>query len=463
MNERIRHLLPNDRMKIFKEKPFFEDAETVLTLLYQPLISIKGVAVFQALWKESNFQQSQTSISHHQMMNMLNMTLDEFYDARKKLEAIGLLHSYKEEGTYRTLYYVLQRPFSVNRFFEDPMLSVLLEHHVGRDVYLRLKKRLVNVPSLPTNIQSVTHSFDDVFTTIHPNHMVDNQLIEEEESISIQTQLPLEWLHKMLTQQKIHAQKVLTQANIEYIEKIIKVYDVDFLELEKALIWAINEDQQFDRKEFQDMCKDIFYKKHGSVPPRLYSKASQDEQPTNKQSETNQNTEQPKSKEGQLIQHFNNITHRELLEDFSSSGRASMKEVDMITNMMEEHGLTQPVMNVLVDYVLKRNGNKLSKNYLETIAAHWSREDIQSAKDAMQIAKREHHMYETWKQKKSQNQRKQQRSKEVLPKWFEEERKNKRKSTQPAQEPKKQINTGESQKKREELEAFIKNYSKTKH
>ncbi|SEQ71917.1 replication initiation and membrane attachment family protein [Piscibacillus halophilus] len=460
MNDRIRHLLPNDRMKIFQKEPFYEDAETVLTLLYQPLITIKGVAVFQALWKESAYQQPQTSISHHQMMNMLNMTLDDFYEARKSLEAIGLLHSYKEEGSYRTLYYILQKPYSAKGFFEDPMLSVLLEHHIGRDSYQRLKKRLNKGIQLPSNVQSVTHSFDDVFTMVPQEKVTEVIPNEPTESNAIETKLPLEWLHKMLTQQKIQAQSILTPSNIEYIEKMIKIYDVDFLELEKALIWAVNEQQEFDCKEFQDMCKDIFYKKHGSVPPRLYNKGQTSTQEPNEVKQQPSSNQKPKTKEEQLIERFNSISHRELLEDLSSSGRASMKEIDMITSIMEEHGLSQPVMNVLVDYVLKRNQNKLSKNYIETIAAHWSREDISTAKEAMNIAKREHHMYETWKQKKNQNQKKQQRSKEVLPKWFEEERKQK-KQTSPSQ--KQGSNQGDVQKKREELEAFIKNYSKTKH
>ncbi|MGP4071322.1 replication initiation and membrane attachment family protein [Piscibacillus sp. B03] len=459
MNERIRHLLPNDRLKIFQKEPFYEDAETVLTLLYQPLISIKGIAVYQALWKESAYQQPQTSISHHQMMNTLNMTLDDFYEARKKLEAIGLLQSYKEEGTYRTLYYILQKPYSAQGFFGDPMLSALLEHHIGRDAYQRLKKRLLSDVILPSNAQSVTHSFDDVFTTINPDQMPQEPVVEETDPSAIETKLPLEWLHKMLTQQQIKAQSILTQSNLDFMEKMIKIYDVDFLELEKAVIWAVNEKQQFDRKEFQDMCKDIFYKKHGSVPPRLYSKGQVQSE---KQPEQKAQNEEPKTKEEQLIQRFNSISHRELLEDLSASGRASMKEVDMLTTIMEEHGLSQPVMNVLVDYVLKRNQNKLSKNYIETIAAHWSREGISQAKEAMQIAKREHHMYETWKQKKNQNQnqKRQQRSKEVLPKWFQDERKQKKQTSEPTKKP---VNQHDTKKKREELEAFIKNYSKTKH
>ncbi|GEL76831.1 replication initiation and membrane attachment family protein [Tenuibacillus multivorans] len=458
MNERMRQLLPNDRMKIYQSEPFFEDTDTVLTLLYQPLISIKGVAVFQALWKESSYQKTQTSISHHQMMNMLNITLDEFFEARKKLEAIGLLHTYKEEGTYRTLYYILQKPFSVKGFFEDPMLSVLLEHHIGRDAYYRIRKRLMYSMSLPSNVKSVTHAFDDVFTMIHPNEAKQEPVQVEEKTLTIDTNLPLEWLHKMLTQQNIKAKWILTQSNIDFIEKMTKIYDVDFLELEKALLWAVTEDQVLDRKEFQDMCKDIFYKKHGSVPPRLYVKGEQNQtQP--EQNTSSHQQEQPQSKEEKLIQHFETITHRELLEDLSSSGRASMKEIDMLTNMMEEHGLSQPVMNVLVDYVLKRNHNKLAKNYLETIAAHWSREGIATAKEAMQIAKREHHMYETWKKKKSYNQKKKQGSNEVLPKWFEEERKNKQKQPSATKQP----NQEDLEKEKKELEAFFKNYSKSNH
>lgn len=153
-----------------------------------------------------------------------------------------------------------------------------------------------------------------------------------------------------------------------------------------------------------------------------------------------------------MIHHFENITHRQLLEDHSSSGVASMKEIDMITEMMETHGLSQPVMNVLVDYVLKRNQNKLSKNYLETIAAHWSRVKITTAEQAMDIAKREHHMYQQWQQKKQKQTKK---SNEVLPKWFKEQKESNKK--QPAKQEK---SADEIEKDRQELEQFIKSFQK---
>ncbi|WP_162297868.1 replication initiation and membrane attachment family protein [Halalkalibacillus sediminis] len=463
MNDRMKHLLPNDRMKIFQEDAFNEDAELVLAMLYQPLIGMKSVAVFQSLWKEASVQPSQSSISHHQMMSRLNMTLDDFYEARKKIEAIGLLKSFKEEGSFTTFYYYLNRPYSVKGFFEDPMLSVLLEHHLGKEDLNQLKRKLLIKTSRPTNVKEVTKRFDEVFTTIKPE-MVMQQATQapSDDTLVVETKLPVEWLHKMLQQQKVNPKNILSTGNIRFIEKMTHIYDVDFLELEKAVLWAVDEQQQFDRKEFLDMCKDIYYKKHGSIPPRLYTK-NEDTQNTSLKEQPSKTKPQPANeKEAQIIQHFESVTHREILEDHSSSGKASMKEVNMLTDMMEEHGLSQPVMNVLVHYVLNKIGNKLSKNYIETIAAHWSRAHITTAKEAMDLAKQENNMYQKWQQKnqqKTQSYNKQQKSKEVLPKWYQEEKNQKKTSQQPAQ----QRSAPQDDKEQEELEKFFKSFSRSNH
>ena len=45
------------------------------------------------------------------------------------------------------------------------------------------------------------------------------------------------------------------------------------------------------------------------------------------------------------------------------------------------------VVNVLIDYVLKTNDNKLERGLVETIAGHWSRKKIETVEEAMEIAK----------------------------------------------------------------------------
>lgn len=47
------------------------------------------------------------------------------------------------------------------------------------------------------------------------------------------------------------------------------------------------------------------------------------------------------------------------------------------------------VVNVLLDYVLRKNNNKLATNYIETIAGQWKRAGLKNAKEAMEFAEKE--------------------------------------------------------------------------
>ena len=47
-------------------------------------------------------------------------------------------------------------------------------------------------------------------------------------------------------------------------------------------------------------------------------------------------------------------------------------------------------MNVIVDYVLKTYDKKLTRARVETIAGEWSRKQIETVEEAMEIAKKTH-------------------------------------------------------------------------
>lgn len=69
---------------------------------------------------------------------------------------------------------------------------------------------------------------------------------------------------------------------------------------------------------------------------------------------------------------------------------------------MTTQGLPSPVMNVLIHYVLLQSNMKLSKAYMETIASHWSRANLQTAREAMRFAKNEKAHYQQRKTRKIQ-------------------------------------------------------------
>src|SRR5690625_319031 len=113
-----------------KEKPSFDYLKS-LTHLYQPLLGMEAIMLYQTLLNEVDLHDESTSQTHHTLMNYLNIPLDDIYEARLKLEGIGLLRTFKEKNATTNRYmYELQSPFTPEQFFRDAMLSEIGRAHV---------------------------------------------------------------------------------------------------------------------------------------------------------------------------------------------------------------------------------------------------------------------------------------------------------------------------------------------
>ena len=62
-------------------------------------------------------------------------------------------------------------------------------------------------------------------------------------------------------------------------------------------------------------------------------------------------------------------------------------DLRLLESLLTDYNLKPGVVNVLIDYVLKINGNKLNKTYIEQIATQWVRSNINTVADAIEIAK----------------------------------------------------------------------------
>ena len=59
--------------------------------------------------------------------------------------------------------------------------------------------------------------------------------------------------------------------------------------------------------------------------------------------------------------------------------------IEMINHLIFDIGLNPGVINVLIDYVIKVNDNKINKNFVEAIANEWKRNDIYTVEQAMDL------------------------------------------------------------------------------
>ena len=92
--------------------------------------------------------------------------------------------------------------------------------------------------------------------------------------------------------------------------------------------------------------------------------------------------------------------------------KPTSRDLKLLEYLAVELKMKPAVINVLIDYVLRINDNKLNKNYVEAIASGWIRSGIETAEKAMERAEKEH--------KKNKKQVFTPKQEEKVPVWFNE-------------------------------------------
>ena len=174
-------LLPADQYKISTAGLLNDYDRKIVTRLYQPLIGPICFSLYMTFWSEleENRLWSEPT-THYSLMNTLGLNLRDIYEARLKLEGIGLLNVYKKEtGEVKEFVYEINPPLSPLQFFTDGMLNIYLFKKIGKAQYTRLK-RFFSDELLPIQeYENVTKTFAEIFTSDHSLYVSDEAKEEE--------------------------------------------------------------------------------------------------------------------------------------------------------------------------------------------------------------------------------------------------------------------------------------------
>ena len=168
------------------------------------------------------------------------------------------------------------------------------------------------------------------------------------------------------------------------------------------------------------------YNNNGSLPTLIYRS----------QPDYLKSPEGDVSNRGKMIYIFENTTPYDFLKSKYKNVSPTARDLRILEYLAVDLGLMPAVINVLIDYVLKTNDNKLSKSLVETIAGQWVRLGIKTAAGAMNQAVKE--------RKKISGKRVKDDIK--LPSWFDKNVK----ATQPV--------TEEEKAELAELESYLKEF-----
>lgn len=416
----LKELQPTDSYEIRLPHHLSTYERQIVTMFYQPIIGANAVTMYLTMWTEAEFETSPQV--HYYLMNVLGQPLQKIFETRAILEAIGLLRTFKrQDANGRHFLYEIVRPLGAEQFFNDPLLSMFLFSKIGEQPYRKLRTRFLR-PQRDAQYEEVTRSFIDVFTPVHANMPSDVTAAENQPK---QEAYPFHYadfdfnmLRVGLSEQLVPSSALTPSAKI-MITKLAFLYELTPIDMQKVVLAALDEHNHLTDERLKKEAKEYYKVTVSKKAPQLQKRVEIPtiEAPT-----------QPETKEEKRHRYWQTTPPVQVLRDFSGGNDPMPTSLELVENLVLDYGMEPAVVNALVEYVMLTTDMKLPRKYVQTIADHWRRKNVQTTQQAMELARKEHEQYKGWKEKaevkattstQSTGRKYTNRREEKLPDWFE--------------------------------------------
>ena len=173
-------VLPADSYIVVNKSIITEVDKKILVDLYQPIIGNSAVSLYLTLLNDLEKNSFVTvELTHHHLLSVMQMSLEDIVKSREKLEGIGLVKTYVKKGSVNNYVYALYAPVSASEFLNHPILNMVLYNNVGKLEY----KKIVDSYKLPRIVlkdyEDISLKFDEVFTSVPVNSFFNNDNISK--------------------------------------------------------------------------------------------------------------------------------------------------------------------------------------------------------------------------------------------------------------------------------------------
>lgn len=403
----LKGISPADTYIVVNKSIITAEDRLILTMLYQPIIGPLAIMLYFTFWSDlDKTKLISTEYTHHHLVTNMQISLSEIEKARLKLEAIGLLKTYFKAENTGNYIYQLYSPIKANDFFNHPILNVVLYNNVGKKEYEKVLDYF-KTPRLSTNnYQDITVSFTEIFSTVPlTSYEVVNSDIRKNnvQKLNINTNFDFEFLAKSLPN-GLDENKIFTKDTKELILQLSFLYNLDVIKMQDIIPICITERGTLNKEELRKTCRNYYqFDNHGLLPTVVY----------NTQPEYLKEPVGDTSKRAKMIYTFETVSPYDLLKSKNNGAEPTSRDLKLAEDLIFNYGLKAGVVNVLIDYILKTNNNKLTRGLAETIAGQWQRQKIETVDDAMRLAEKEHKKYKKGSPTKTRTPKE-----EKVPEWF---------------------------------------------
>ncbi len=351
----------SSKYQVIKNIPFTYDDYVLVSKYYQPIIGPVATLVYINFLNEVINNTTSADLPISKLQVYVNTSIDKIYYALKVLDRADLVKMYKSKENDKFIFEI-NRPFTREEFLCSTYLTNLLLKQVGEQMFKE-------ITSAHNNSIVNLSEYTKVDTTMEPAV----KRVSEDPYLKYLKQLDFDNTIEELTQiANVCSKHKLSKIEIETILPLSKQNnEIKLAKFTKAI--AVLREDVVEEEEIEEV----------------------------------------RTKDGVLVV-FDKYDSELFLSKLSGGRELSPTERNLISTLRDVYKLADPVINVLIDYVLLINDKNLNKNFVEAIAANWSRKGLKTSTQAMDFVK---------EYNKKRNQKQKQVEGNIVPEWLNENEK----------------------------------------
>ena len=376
-------VLPADSYTVISKTVLSRNDTNVISMLYEPIIGYAAVALYYTLFDDlDKYSVTSLEYTHHHLMSIMGISMDNLIEARKKLEGVGLLKTYfKEDKDINHYVYVLYSPVSSYEFFHHPILNVVLYNNLGKEEY----NKLVDFFKIPRvslkEYDDITESFSNVFKSVPGTLEVNGDFAKRNtNNLDIKGNVDFDLLIESIPK-NMYSAKCFSDDVKSLINTLSFTYNLDTEALISIVRDSIDEKGLIDKNYLRRTARNYYqFRNDGSLPTIIYST----------QPEYLRKPEGDKSNWAKMVYTFENVSPYRFLKAKGGGANPTSRDLNIVESLLVDQKLKPGVVNVLLSYVLKVNKGRLNKSYIEAIASSWKRLNVETVEDAMKRCEKEY-------------------------------------------------------------------------
>lgn len=344
----------------------------VLVELYQPIIGSNATILYLTLLKQKRNEDDESMYSTESLINVMQMQPDVLLSARHFLEAVGLLRTYESNKDGSRYYiYVLYAPKSPKDFFDDVLFKGLLIQAIGEKAAKKLAFSYKTNLTIDESFTEKSASFVDVY---HPDYDdvafkkdFGNSLVGHDAG-RVKIKFNYDLFFGYVSDNSQIKTSSFSKKDMKEIERLSALFGLD----EKTMAFIITDEYDPNSIPHLNFSK-IKERAEEAVKYRVV-----DKKPIVGKSDIKSDT--VISNKVRMMDEVAPANYLRFLQNNTMPASADLKIIDSLS---AGYGFPNGVINAIIEYVLYKNDNVLSRNYCEKVASTLARNKINNALDAM--------------------------------------------------------------------------------